>query len=100
MRVAVGLVLCLMLASIPVTSAQSDSNDEDAWPGEPIDNHVHMTWAALTLEVNQWADWGECSTSCAEGTHIRKRTISQSALHGGQVCPVLSETEACTVGHN
>ena len=56
MRVAVGLVLCLMLASIPVTSAQSDSADEDAWPGEPIDNHVHMTWAALTLEVNQWAD--------------------------------------------
>ena len=26
------------------------------WPGEPIDNHVHMTWAALTLEVNDWAD--------------------------------------------
>ena len=26
------------------------------WPGEPIDNHVHMTWAALTMEVNEWAD--------------------------------------------
>ena len=44
------------MLSIPVSSAQSDSKDEDAWPGDPIDSHVHMTWAALTLEVNGWAD--------------------------------------------
>ena len=56
MRVAVGLVLCMLLASIPVSSAQSDSSEEDAWPGDPVDSHVHMTWAALTLEVNEWAD--------------------------------------------
>lgn len=56
MRVAVGLVLCLLLSSLPVASAQSDSNDDTAWPGDPIDSHVHMTWAALTLEVNEWAD--------------------------------------------
>ena len=56
MRVAVGLVLCLLLSSLPVASAQSDSNDATAWPGDPIDSHVHMTWAALTLEVNEWAD--------------------------------------------
>ena len=52
MKVAVGLVLCLLLGSVPVASAQSDSSEEKAWPGDPIDNHVHMTWAALTLEVN------------------------------------------------
>ena len=56
MRVAVSLVLCMMLAAIPITSAQSDSNQENMWPGDPIDSHVHMTWAALTLEVNEWAD--------------------------------------------
>lgn len=56
MRVAVGLVLCLLLSSLPVASAQSDSSEDAAWPGEPIDGHVHMTWAALTLEVNEWAD--------------------------------------------
>ena len=55
MRVAVGLVLCFLLAGLsPLASASSDS--EEAWPGEPIDNHVHMTWAALTMEVNEWAD--------------------------------------------
>ena len=56
MRVAVGLVLCLLLSGLPVVSAQSDSNEDTAWPGDPIDSHVHMTWAALTLEVNEWAD--------------------------------------------
>jgi len=56
MRVAVSLVLCMMLATIPAVSAQSDSREEEMWPGDPIDSHVHMTWAALTLEVNEWAD--------------------------------------------
>jgi len=46
----------MMLAAIPITSAQSDLNQENVWPGDPIDSHVHMTWAALTLEVNEWAD--------------------------------------------
>ena len=30
--------------------------DEGEWPGWPVDNHVHMTWAAMTIEVNNWAD--------------------------------------------
>ena len=55
MRVAVGLVLCLLLAGIPPTVSAS-SESQEAWPGEPVDNHVHMTWAALTMEVNDWAD--------------------------------------------
>tara|TARA_B100000965_G_scaffold307079_1_gene266004 strand:- start:2392 stop:3792 length:1401 start_codon:yes stop_codon:yes gene_type:complete len=56
MRVAVGLVLSMLLASIPVATAQTESNEENMWPGDPIDSHVHMTWAAMTLEVNGWAD--------------------------------------------
>ena len=28
---------------------------EQEWPGEPVDNHVHMTWAALTMEVGDWS---------------------------------------------
>ena len=56
MRVAVGLVVCLMLAALPPAAAQYDPIQTPMWPGEPIDSHVHMTWAALTLEVNDWAD--------------------------------------------
>ena len=56
MRVAVGLTLCMLLACIPTASAQFDPESLYAWPGEPVDSHVHMTWAALTLEVNEWAD--------------------------------------------
>jgi len=45
---AVFLVVMIMTPAI-VTGEQE-------WPGEPVDNHVHMTWAAMTLEVNEWAD--------------------------------------------
>ena len=54
MRTAIGLVLCFFLAGLsPLASASSTSDEE--WPGEPVDNHLHMTWAALTMEVNEWA---------------------------------------------
>ena len=56
MRVALFLVVSMLLASIPMAAAQNDSGDGAAWPGDPIDSHVHMTWAAMTLEVNGWAD--------------------------------------------
>ena len=56
MRVAVSLVVCMLLAAVPTTAAQYDPSQTPMWPGEPIDNHVHMTWAALTLEVNDWSD--------------------------------------------
>ncbi|MFZ9048179.1 MAG: M14 family metallopeptidase [Poseidonia sp.] len=55
MRVAVGLVVCMVLAAIPAAAAQSDEENNAAWPGDPVDSHVHLTWAALTLDVNDWA---------------------------------------------
>ena len=51
MRVVV--VLAMLLAASTATVLVGA---EEGWPGEPVDNHVHMTWAALTLEVNGWAD--------------------------------------------
>ena len=55
MRTAIGLVLCFFLAGLSPLASASSSSDEE-WPGEPVDNHLHMTWAALTMEVNEWAD--------------------------------------------
>jgi len=55
MRVAVGLVVCMVLAAIPAAAAQSDEESDAVWPGDPVDSHVHLTWAALTLDVNDWA---------------------------------------------
>ena len=56
MRVALFLVASMLLASIPMTAAAGGSQEDSMWPGDPIDSHVHMTWAAMTLEVNGWAD--------------------------------------------
>ena len=46
--------LAIFLAILIVTPALATA--EQNWPGEPIDNHVYMTYLALTQEVNDWAD--------------------------------------------
>ena len=47
-----GLAVFLAVLVVAPTLVSAEHN----WPGEPIDSHVHMTWAALTLEVKEWAD--------------------------------------------
>ena len=42
--------LAIMITAPVIVTAEQE------WPGEPVDNHVHMTWAALTMEVKEWAD--------------------------------------------
>ena len=42
--------LAIMITAPVIVTAEQE------WPGEPFDNHVHMTWAALTMEVKEWAD--------------------------------------------
>ena len=46
--------LAVFLAFLVLTP--SIVNAQTEWPGEPVDDHVHMTWAAMTIEVNNWAD--------------------------------------------
>ena len=49
---------CIILLSFFISASLFSNVNlaESEWPGEPIDNHVHMTWAAMTIEVNEWAD--------------------------------------------
>ena len=42
------------------------------------------------------SDWGSWST-CTNGTRTRTRTVITPASNGGTACPVLTETENCTV---
>ncbi|MGB1587908.1 MAG: M14 family metallopeptidase [Poseidonia sp.] len=56
MRVAISLVVCMLLGALPPAAAQYDPAQTPVWPGEPIDSHVHLTWATLTMEVNEWAN--------------------------------------------
>ena len=55
--VAIMLVFLLITGTPSGVSAQEPEQiAEQAWPGEPVDNHVYLTWATLTLDVNDWAD--------------------------------------------
>ena len=46
--------LTVILAVLLVTPTLITA--EQNWPGEPVDNHIFMSYAALTQEVNEWAD--------------------------------------------
>ena len=46
--------LAIFLAILIVTPALATA--EQNWPGEPMDNHIYMSYLALTQEVNDWAD--------------------------------------------
>ncbi len=50
---------------------------------------------AVDCAVSDWGEWGTCSETCGGGTQTRTRTVVLAAKNGGDVCPVLEETQAC-----
>ena len=47
-----GLAIFLAVLVVTPTLVTAEQN----WPGEPVDNHLYMSWAALTQEVNDWSN--------------------------------------------
>jgi hypothetical protein len=43
--------------------------------------------------VSAWSDW----STCANNTQTRTRTITKQASNNGAACPVLTESQSCTV---
>jgi len=50
--------------------------------------------------VSSWGEWGPCSKSCGIGESVRKRTVVQTARHGGSPCPKLSDFRWCGSARN
>jgi len=47
--------------------------------------------------VTSWGLFAPCTRSCGStGTKVRRREVIRHALHGGFVCPSLSETQQCS----
>jgi Spondin-like TSP1 domain/PAN domain/Thrombospondin type 1 domain len=49
----------------------------------------------VDCKVSGWGNWSACDKPCGEGSKTRTRTTTQSAEHGGETCPPLSEIESC-----
>jgi len=50
--------------------------------------------------VSSWGEWGPCSKSCGIGESVRKRTVVQTARHGGSPCPKLIDFRWCGSARN
>jgi len=46
--------------------------------------------------VSNFGNFSACSADCGEGTRSRSRVVLVPAVHGGQMCPALMETQTCT----
>eukprot|EP00933_Yihiella_yeosuensis_P057696 TRINITY_DN5769_c1_g2_i1.p1 TRINITY_DN5769_c1_g2~~TRINITY_DN5769_c1_g2_i1.p1 ORF type:complete len:1326 (+),score=179.83 TRINITY_DN5769_c1_g2_i1:153-4130(+) len=62
-------------------------NDTKACHGNPC---------PVDCKLTDWGDWGACSASCGNATHVRTRSVTTSAKFGGKACGSLSETGKCT----
>jgi hypothetical protein len=48
--------------------------------------------------VSEWADWADCSVTCATGKQHRTRTVVSREKYGGKTCKTLSDTQSCNRG--
>ena len=53
---AILLMLIFSISTLSGMVSAQENDSEENWPGEPFDNHIHLTYATLTLDVNDWAD--------------------------------------------
>jgi hypothetical protein len=58
--------------------------------------HCNSKHCPTDCELTDYGLWSTCTKTCGTGNSTRSRTVTQSGLHGGLVCPtLLSETADC-----
>jgi len=81
--------------SVDVQPAHGGRACED---GRDKEEDCEQQTCPVDCVVSQWSAWGACSTTCAEGSQVRRRQVTTYAAHGGAACPPdLSEDQACRI---
>lgn len=52
----------------------------------------------MACKVSDFGPWSDCSAKCGAGTQERTRYVMSQPVNGGDSCPPLAETAACSNG--
>jgi len=50
----------------------------------------------IDCKVTEWSSWSSCDSSCGLGMAKRTREVTHPASNGGEICPLLEESKACS----
>jgi hypothetical protein len=74
---------------------QNPSGGGAACPDLTATQACDMGNCPIHCEVSAWSTWTICSSSCGIGQQAHTRTVDIASQHGGNICPILSETRQC-----
>ena len=80
------------LHSRTYTVTTQASNGGTACPSPTIESQQCSTQGCPVDCAGSWSSWGNCSEPCGEGLHSRTYTVTALMAHGGEACPIESET--------
>ncbi len=72
-----------------------DANGGQACPALDDERPCNTDACPIDCTVDDWSEWGQCSTSCGPGSRTRTRSIRTPREGSGADCPPLSETTDC-----
>lgn len=65
-------------------------------PGSALETKACAeTPCPIDCEVNEWAEWGNCTEDCGGGERTREKSILVPMQHGGAECPAIEENGTC-----
>jgi hypothetical protein len=67
-------------------------------PGLSESSECFLLECPVDCKLSDWSDWSECSTTCAEGSQSKTKSITTRPKFGGKSCGLKTKRQPCNAG--